>query len=66
MKLLSINYPKKKEDLDKLEHLTRHYHAILEKSIKAEGRLIKLDIPKGTEGDEPVANHKATTMVQLK
>ena len=63
MKLLSINYPKTQADLDKLDHLTRHYHAILEKSIKAEGRLIRLDAP-AEKGAEAV-HHKATTKVQL-
>ena len=55
MKLLSINYPKTQEDLDKLDYMTRNYHAILEKSIKAEGRLIRLDMVK--KADE--LNHRA-------
>ena len=60
MKLLSINYPKREEDFEKLEYLTRNYHAMLEKSIKAEGRLIKLDSP---ELGGVVANHRATTAI---
>ena len=59
MKLLSINYPKTQEDLDKLDYMTRNYHAILEKSIKAEGRLIRLEMVK--KGDE--LNHRATVPV---
>ena len=59
MKLLSINYPKTTEDLDKLDYMTRNYHALLEKSIKAENRLIKLDLVSKNE----VVNHKATVSV---
>ena len=59
MKLLSINYPKTQEDLDKLDYMTRNYHAILEKSIKAEGRLIRLEMVK--KGEE--LNHRATVGV---
>jgi ABC-type multidrug transport system ATPase subunit len=59
MKLLSINYPKTQEDLDKLDYMTRNYHAILEKSIKAEGRLIRLEMVK--KGEE--LNHRATVPV---
>lgn len=63
MKLLSIHYPKKQEDLDKLEYMTRHYHALLEKSVKAEGRLIRLEAP--AQGGEEFVNHKAAVGVQL-
>ena len=45
MKLLSINYPKQKEDEEKLEYLNRNYHLILEKGVKSEGKLIRLDPP---------------------
>ena len=31
MKLLSINYPKRQEDEDKMEYLNRYYHALREK-----------------------------------
>ena len=61
MRALTINYPKTKEDLDKLDYLTRNYHAMLEKSIKAEGRLIRLEcLSKGE-----MVNHKATIGVQM-
>ena len=30
MKVLSVNYPKKKEDNDKIAELNRNYHAMLE------------------------------------
>jgi hypothetical protein len=43
MKILSINYPKKAADDERLEYLNRNYHAILEKSVRAEGRLVRLD-----------------------
>ena len=39
--------------------MTRNYHALLEKSIKAENRLIKLDLVSKDE----VVNHKATVSV---
>lgn len=61
MRALTINYPKTKDDLDKLDYLTRNYHAMLEKSIKAEGRLIRLEC---ISKDEMV-NHKATVSVQM-
>lgn len=41
--------------------MTRNYHAILEKSIKAEGRLIRLEMVK--KADE--LNHRATVPVQI-
>jgi ABC-type multidrug transport system ATPase subunit len=64
MRLLSVRYPKSQEDLDKLDHMTRHYHALLEKSVKAEGRLIKLDAPASAGGD--FVSHKAPVGVQLR
>ena len=45
MKILFIKYPKTKDDLDNLEYLNRNYHALLEGSIKAENKLIKLAVP---------------------
>jgi hypothetical protein len=45
MKILFIRYPKTKDDLDNLEYLNRNYHALLEGSVKAENKLIKLPVP---------------------
>ena len=45
MRILSINYPKQKEDDERLEYLNRNYHILLEKSVKAEGRIMRLDAP---------------------
>jgi len=45
MKLLSINYPKRQEDEDKLAYLGRFYHALQEKQVKAENYMIRLDPP---------------------
>jgi len=45
MKILFIRYPKSKDDLDNLEYLNRNYHALLEGSVKAENKLIKLPVP---------------------
>lgn len=64
MKLLSINYPKKQEDEEKMEYLNRYYHALREKQIKAESRMIRLAPPK-TSGADGVLNHKASNKVQL-
>ena len=63
MKLLSINYPKGKEDEDKMEELNRCYHAMIEKPVKAENRMIRLPAPKTTGAD--AVNHKAGSRVQL-
>ena len=63
MKLLSINYPKQPEDEEKLEYLNRYYHAFLEKQVKAENRMIRLDVPAQSGAD--AINHKASTSVQL-
>lgn len=57
MKILSINYPKKAEDEERLAYLDRNYHAILEKNIKAENKLMKLDPPR-LEGGRAVG-HRA-------
>jgi len=61
MKLLSINYPKKQEDDEKMDYLNRYYHALREKQIKAENRMIRLPTPEGVDEN----NHKATNKVQL-
>jgi ABC-type multidrug transport system ATPase subunit len=45
MKILSVKYPKSKEDEENLEYLNRNYHALLEGSVKAENKLIKLPPP---------------------
>ena len=65
MKTLSINYPKKQEDDDKISELNRNYHAILEKSIIAENRMINLATPSDFGADGIVVNHKADTKTQL-
>jgi len=63
MRILSINYPKQKEDLDLLEKLNRDYNAVLRNPARAESRMIRLDAPK-TSGAEAI-NHKAPTIVQF-
>ena len=63
MKLLSINYPKQPEDDEKLEYLNRYYHVLLDKSVKADNRMVRLPAPKSA-GAEAI-NHKANTSVQL-
>jgi hypothetical protein len=45
MKILSVKYPKTAEDEANLEDLTRNYRTLLEGSVKAENKLIKLPIP---------------------
>ena len=40
MKVLSVNYPKQKEDNDKIAELNRNYHAMLEQGVTAENRMI--------------------------
>ena len=45
MKLLSINYPKGPKDEEKLDYLNRYYHALVEKMVKAENRMIRLPVP---------------------
>ena len=61
MKLLSINYPKTDADIEKIEYLTRNYHALQEKIVKADDRLIKLELI----AKRDAVNHKATVGVQL-
>ena len=62
MKVLSVSYPKQKADIEKLEYLNRNYHAILEKSVKAEGRIIRLDPPP----QDGSVQYKASTSIQLR
>lgn len=45
MKILSVRYPKTKEDNDNLEYLNRNYRALLAASVNAENKLIKLPVP---------------------
>lgn len=42
MKTLSINYPKQEADIKKMETLNINYHALLEKMVKAESRMIRM------------------------
>jgi hypothetical protein len=51
MKVLSIRYPKQKEDEEKLAYLSRNYHALLEGSVKAENKLIKIEAPDDVSED---------------
>ena len=46
MKILSVKYPKTAEDEANLEDLNRNYRTLLEGSVKAENKLIKLPVPK--------------------
>lgn len=62
MKILFIKYPKVQEDLDNLEYLNRNYHALLEGSVKAENKLIKLPPPFDYA---EAANRMASTSIQL-
>lgn len=64
MKLLSINYPKQKEDEEKMDYLNRMYRINLAKMVKADNRMIRLEAPKET-GAEAIA-HKASAPIQLK
>ena len=63
MKLLSIKYPKKQDDEEKMDYLNRYYHALIEKSVKAENRIIRLDAPKIAGAD--AVQYKASSKVQL-
>jgi hypothetical protein len=63
MKLLSVKYPKQQDDEEKLEYMNRNYHALLEKSVKTENRIIRLEVPKIT-GDDALQN-KASRSVQF-
>ena len=64
MKILSINYPKSKPDVDKITEFNRNYHAMLEKSVKAENRMINLDKPDDFGSDGGI-NHKAEFKIQF-
>ena len=64
MRILAIKYPKKKDDDEKIEQLNRYYHALLEKSVKVENKIIQLEAPKNVAG-EHATSFKATTSVQL-
>lgn len=63
MKLLSINYPKQKEDEEKMDYLNRMYRINLAKMVKADNRMIRLEVPKET-GADAIA-HKASSAIQL-
>ena len=63
MKLLSIKYPKRVEDEEKIAYLNRNYHALIEKRVKAENRIIKIPAPI-VEGANAI-RHKASTTIQL-
>lgn len=63
MKLLSINYPKQKEDEEKMDYLNRMYRINMAKMVKADNRMIRLEAPKET-GAEAIA-YKASVGIQL-
>ena len=46
-----------------MEYLNRYYHALIERKVKAENRIVRLEPPKMSGAD--AINHKATTRVQL-
>ena len=45
MKILSVRYPKSQEDEEHVDFLTRNYRTLLEGSVRAESKLIKLPPP---------------------
>lgn len=45
MKVLSVRYPKSPEDEAHVDFLTRNYRTLIEGSVRAESKLIKLPIP---------------------
>ena len=46
-----------------MEYLNRYYHALIERKVKAENRIVRLEPPKLSGAD--AVNHKAPTGVQL-
>lgn len=63
MKVLAINYPKRKEDDDKLEKLNQAYRFSIESRVRMENQLIKLDPPKEFVDNLPA--YKASILTQL-
>ena len=63
MKVLSIRYPKQAADDEKLDYLSRNYHALLEGSVKAENKLIKIKAPSDVDEDY---DHMADVGTQMK
>lgn len=45
MKVLSVKYPKTKEDEDRLQHLNLNYRTLLDRQVRAEMKLINLPVP---------------------
>lgn len=64
MKVLSCKYPKTEEDEKNIEDLTRNYRTLLQGSVNAEQKLIKLDPPAGW--DDGQVDRMASTGTQLK
>lgn len=56
LKALSINYPKRKEDEEKLQTLTNSYRFAIERKITIENQLIKLEIPKEENDPRQIAS----------
>ena len=64
MKILSVRYPKTAEDEANLEDLNRNYRTMLQGSVNAENKLIKLPLP--SDYQEDVGNSRmASTSIQL-
>lgn len=49
MKVLSIKYPKQRDDEEKLTHLTNNYRMMIEKKISGENNVIVLPPPEGSD-----------------
>jgi hypothetical protein len=63
MKVLTVNYPKKPEDEAKVQELARHYRTLLEGSVKAEMKLVRVPLPAGWDGED---NRMADVSIQVK
>jgi len=64
MKVLSCRYPKTPEDEKNIEELTRNYRTLLQSSVNAEQKLIKLAPPPGW--DDGQFDRMAGIMIQLR
>jgi hypothetical protein len=54
MKILSVHYPKTAEDDAHVEFLTRNYRTLIESSVKAENKIIKLPVPRDFDDERGV------------
>jgi ABC-type multidrug transport system permease subunit len=64
MKILSVRYPKRPEDEALLEDLNRNYRTMLQGSVNAENKIIKLPLPADYEHGAGNAR-MASTSIQL-